>query len=61
MADRVHFEHLPACGDLHGLADDGRLDLADAGRRLADQYVDGANCKALQIGSTPKRPRWASM
>ena len=38
-----------------------RLDLTDGGRRLADQYVDGANCSALQIGSTPKRSRWASM
>jgi hypothetical protein len=28
---------------------------------LADQYVDGANCSAVQIGSTPKRFRWASM
>jgi hypothetical protein len=38
-----------------------RRDRAQAGRRFADQYVDGANCKAAQIGSTPKRSRWASM
>ena len=38
-----------------------RCDRAEAGRRLADQYVDGANCRTLQIGSTPKWPRWASL
>ena len=31
--------------------------LAEGGRRFADQYVDGANFRALQIGSTPKRSR----
>jgi hypothetical protein len=29
----------------------------DRARRLADQYVDGANCSVVQIGSTPKRSR----
>ena len=38
-----------------------RLERADAGRSVADQYVDGANSKVPQIGSTPKRARCASM
>lgn len=38
-----------------------RTTRTEGGRRLADQYVDGANCNAPQIGSTPKRSRWASM
>ena len=38
-----------------------RSERAEGALRLAGQYVDGANCSTLQIGSTPKRPRWASM
>jgi hypothetical protein len=38
-----------------------RIARVHRGRRFADQYVDGANCKALQIGSTPNRDRCASM
>jgi hypothetical protein len=30
---------------------------ADGARPFTDQYVDGANCSAPQIGSTPKRSR----
>ena len=33
------------------------IDRTEGGRCLADQYVDGANCNTLQIGSTPKRSR----
>ena len=38
-------------------------DRAEGARRLADQYVDRANCSALvmAIGSTPNSPRWSSM
>jgi hypothetical protein len=38
-----------------------RIARANRGRRFADQYVDGAKCKALQIGSTPNLSRCASM
>ncbi len=37
------------------------IDRDDGPRRFADQYVDGANCRTVQIGSTPKRSRYASM
>ena len=36
-------------------------DVRDTGRAFAAQYVRGANCNALQIGSTPNSPRCASM
>ena len=42
-----------------GAADAGVV--GDGGRRLADQYVDGATCNAAQTGSTPNSARFASM
>jgi hypothetical protein len=46
---------------ISALSSSSRRDRVEGRRRLADQYVDGANCNAVQIGSTPKRSRSASM
>jgi hypothetical protein len=39
------------------LSSSSRTTRTEGGRRFADQYVDGANCSAVEIGSTPKRSR----